>query len=365
MRVHSLELPEGSAVVREPTRPPAFREPTFAERFDARTLVYDAILEAEPERIRAIGPPLLNLREAMKRAKFTIPGTGGALPFEVRTLKMQTQLMIKVPPGTRAVDVECDFGRFRLECGLQNNDLFKGERTLFTLSKNNRLEWIQDWIRFYRDVHGATAVLIFDNASTSYSTAALMQAISAVSGLRTAVVVEWPFKHGPTGIGQQARSVLNCDIDELVVSKHGGSVFDQVERRSSGVTSFYGDWVFGIDDVTRQPEEGHPVLFRDFEYVLTPHRAFKYGVVPYFPMRCRQKWAAVPRRCPPGAQWSVHSILGWWKSRLVSPRFRFRHFREINFNWKYERLGRLPLEGGGQHEDPLMRSAFARVDWTR
>ena len=388
MNVNHASLPEDNAILREPVRPPAFRDATFDDRFDHRTFAFDAVLAPEEGRVRVICPKFLNLSEPMARARIATTGSGRACPFTTRHLDRQTQLMVQASPETRGLDIDSDLGHLHVECSPANNDLFEDERVVFTLSKNNRIEWIQDWLRFYRDVHGATAVLIFDNASTEYDGAALLDAIGRLDGIRAAVVVNWPFKHGPTGYGskkfwdsnfsqlgafevarwrflQRARSVLNCDIDELVVSKDGGSVFDHVERGRSGVTAFYGDWVFGIEDVTRQPEDGSPVLFRDFEHVLTPRRAFKYGVVPYYPMRCRPKWAVVPNRCPPDAQWNIHAVTGWWASRIVGSRFRFRHFREINFNWKYDRLGREPLDPARHNSDPLMRSVFAKVDWTR
>lgn len=388
VHVNHASLPEGQAISREPARPPAFRDASFHDRFDFRTLVYDAILDANQRHVRIVCPALLNLGGFMAEAKILARESGRACPFTLRSLDRQTQLLVPVPPDTRTLDVDWPLGPVSLRCSPQNNELFAGERVIFTLSKNNRLEWIQDWIRFYRDVHGATAVLVFDNASTDYGTAALLDAIGELDGLRTAVVVDWPFKHGPTGHGerkfwdsnfsqlgafevarwrflQRARSVVNCDVDELVVSKDGGSVFDHVERQRFGVTAFFGDWVFGIEGVTRRPGEGSPILFRDFDYVLKPRRSFKHGVVPYFPMRCRPKWAAVPSRCPPEAQWQVHAIAGWWPSRVVGSRFRFRHFREISSSWKYDRLGREPLDLARHGKDPLLRSAFARVDWTR
>ncbi|WP_216075142.1 hypothetical protein, partial [Acinetobacter baumannii] len=78
---------------------------------------------------------------------------------------------------------------------------------------------IQDWVRFSRDVHGADAVLIYDNGSTSYSLADLAGALGALDGIAVARVVSWPYKFGPQGF--DAKRFWDSDYGQHGVWEHG------------------------------------------------------------------------------------------------------------------------------------------------
>jgi hypothetical protein len=385
-RVADIRLPLDGAVLREPTRPDHLRGEGFDDQFDRQTLIYDGIAGAGNDPARLIGPPLLNLDHAVRRACFGSASGDTKYPFKIRDLDRQSQILIRLPPETRSVRMTSELGDYTINLNDQEHEFFAGQRVVFTLSKNNRLIWIKDWARFYRDVHGATAFVIVDNASTAYSSTELLDALGSIGGISCAAVIDWPFRHGPTGLGQrkfwdsnfsqlgafevlrwrflrQARSVLNCDIDELVLSDSPRSIFEHAENSLSGVAAFYGDWVFGFEDRTRTATETDPIRFWDFQHMLLREAVYKYGIVPQYPMRCRAKWAAVPRRCPAAAQWHIHKIDGWLSSRIASKHFQFRHFREINFNWKYDRVARQRFDPARHVDDPLMRDAFARVRW--
>src|SRR5690606_8950495 len=138
------------------------------------------------------------------------------------------------------------------------------------LSQNNDLRWIADWVHFYARLHGADGVLVYDNASSAYSLADLQATLDdavskagAAGGNFPALAVAWPFPYGPQGgmagavngvetdwdsdfcqtgslqharhrFLRQARSVLNVDVDELVLGTGGRSVFEATEQSRSG-----------------------------------------------------------------------------------------------------------------------------------
>src|SRR5262249_24401538 len=155
-----------------------------------------------------------------------------------KNMDRHSQIWIDVPANTTKLALDTSIGRFDISPTPSMSPLFKDKRVLFTLSKNNKIEWIADWIRYNRDIHGANAVLIYDNASTIYSPTELMERLRPMPGMNETCVVSWPFKYGPLGLGllhywdsnfcqygmleharwmflQQARSALNSDIDEL------------------------------------------------------------------------------------------------------------------------------------------------------
>jgi hypothetical protein len=379
-------LLDAALVRREPTRPPAFQINGFEEQFDRDTLFYDAFFSADGTQVVALGPPLLNLRPLLERSRIVALPAGTDCSFRLRELDRHGQLWIAVPRGTRRLAIGNELGRFEIVPRPNAGADFAGKRVLFTLSKNNRLEWIKDWIRYHRDIHGANAVLLYDNASTRYRPAKLARALGELAGIEAACVVRWPFKYGPQGLDAKrfwdsdfcqngaweharwcflgaARSVLNADIDELVVARRQESVFEAAERSPFGVVRYRGAWVPGIAGTTRLATDGMPIRHRDFQHVLEPRRVRRLGLMATYEDRCPPKWAVVPRRCPGAAQWCAHNIKRWLGALPITAAFEYRHFREINDNWKYDRSGRASLDPRRHVRDDVLEANFARMRW--
>jgi hypothetical protein len=378
-------LLSGDAPRRQPLRPPAFRIDGFDEKYDFDTLFYDAFFDAAGREVVALGPPLLNLRPALARMRATALPSGTPCHLRIREMDRHAQVRIAVPPGTERLTLAGELGDFVLTPRPNRCALFHGRRVLFTLSRNNRLDWIQDWIRYHRDIHGADAVLIYDNASTRYGPGELAAAIAAVSGIAGAIV-SWPFKYGPQGLDAKrfwdsdycqngaweharrcflarARSVMNADIDELVVSNGDAGAFEAAERSPFGIVRYRGAWVPGIAGLTRTATDQAPIRHRDFEHILRPLHSRRFGVLPAVADRCPPKWAVVPARCPERAQWCAHNIKRWIAALPVTARFSYRHFREINDNWKYDRSPRVAYDPVRHVHDPALAGNYSKVDW--
>lgn len=376
-----------STIRREPLRPAALRPPGFEEQFDYHTLLFDSFFCGEHE-ILVTAPPFFNLSPFVAKMQVRAKPSGELCRFRIRNLDRHAQIRIAVPPDTTALILSSDIGRFEIEPQRNLSDFFAGRRVLFTLSKNNRFEWIQDWVRYHRDVHGADAVLIYDNQSTDYSAAELLDSLAGISRIVRICVAAWPFRYGPQGVVskrywdsdfcqygaweharwmflQRARSALNSDVDELVVARDGSSVFAAAERSLFGVVRYRGHWVHGFHGVTRVPDEHTPIRVVDFEHYLRHQPTKRWGVVPAYEWTtvCPPKWTVVPRRCPARAQWAPHRIKGWLGALPVSRLFTFRHFREIGNHWKYDRSAREMFDGSRYAFDPQMRKSFAAVQW--
>jgi hypothetical protein len=254
---------------------------------------------------------------------------------------------------------------------------------IFTLSKDNEIDWICDWVRFNRDVHGADAVLIYDNESRRYTTGELLDAVRSIGGIAAAAVVRWPFRYGPQGtlakglwdsdfcqLGAweharrrflaNARSVMNSDIDELVLCE-GRSVFAKTERSALGIARYSGRWVIGTGEPTADALPRH----RDFDVMLRPQMQRGRFLLKRDAVSCFPKWTLVPRRCPDRSQWKVHTVGGWLSARLKTPGVSFRHFREIGGNWKYDRKAREAFDPARHVREEALARAFDRVDWSR
>jgi hypothetical protein len=376
-------LPDFGATRRNPTRPVEYRDEKFDDQFDSETLLFDAFWTA-PGKAALLAPPFLNLASAVASTQFF--AMGERCQARVRHLERHTQIWLRTPPGAERLTCEGPLGAFEIVPGKNLADLFAGRRALLTLSKNNSLTWILDWVRYHRDVHGADAVLFYDNASTDYDAEDLARSLGSLDGIAQTVVVPWPFKYGPQGIDAwrfwdsdfcqrgaweharwrflaEARSVMVGDIDELVVSRNGMTAFETAERSWSGLARYYGRWVIGGSTAERSDESAP--RHRDFDIVLRPKMERSRLLLKRDSLRCMPKWTLVPGRCPPGAQWKVHSIAGWPASLTSTPSLGFRHFRELTNNWKYQRASGEPFDPALHEIDADLRAAMNTVDWLR
>jgi hypothetical protein len=176
---------------------------------------------------------------------------------------------------------------------------------------------------------------------------------------------------------QRARSALNSDVDELIVSSRGQSLFAAAERSLTGMIAFHGVWVYGFSGTAGAANL--PTRVTSFDHYLKPLETFKFGIfrkTVAFPEPnglLNTKWAVVPRKCPRSNQWAVHQIYGWrgLYTRLSTDRsLRYRHYREINDswrdlteNWQFRRIQREPFDPGHFAYDDQMVSNFSRVRW--
>jgi hypothetical protein len=374
---------------REPSRPAALRTPDFATEFDYDTLLFDCFFAGRNE-VLVTAPPFLNLLPAIERMRVTALPSGRRCAFRIRNLDRHSRIRIKVPGGTDKIVLDSDIGKFVIEPQPNLGEFFAGRRVLFTQSKDNRFEWLADWIRYNRDVHGADAVLIYDNQSSDYSPEQLLTALSGLSGIERLCVATWPFRFGPQGLDswhywdsdfgqngvweharwmflQQAKSAMSSDIDELTVSEDGSSVFEAAEKSLLGIVRYEGYWVYGFQDMTRVADDQSPIRVVDFDHYQRRYRVRRWGILPVreWTTVCPPKWTVVPSRCPERAQWTPHRIKGWLVTALLfDHNFSFRHFREISTHWKYDRTTRKTFDAGHYAFDQRMRASFADVEWT-
>lgn len=331
-RANSLSVPFLERLRRSSTRPVDLRDVHYGERFDDTTLVFDIARPYSDDRIVAIAPPLRNLATLLKRTRV------GSVPLCSGKVIEQDRLSDIWLDG---VDLDSNIESDWIESANINeenlNNIFTDRRVLHTLSLNNKPEWIVRWIEFNRSNHGADGVLIYDNGSVLYSAEWLEDFLRNTFPDLVIAVVAWPFKLGPQAWNgsawdsdfcqhgafhsaryrflQAARSVLNSDIDELVVSKNGASVFEETERSASGYIHFAGRWVL--------PKDRNSDDHRDSIYLQAG-----VGACPY-------KWCVVPNRCDKSNQWCTHRIINMPSHN--NENFEYRHFRLVSNNWKGSR----------------------------
>lgn len=355
----SWSLGLNSPVVRHPFRRPALRHADFEDRYDFRTVFYDCFWSADGSSLRLIGPPLQNLADDLGLRFFAVP-SGEELPVTVLPRVFATILVIPASPGLRSLRVETAAGTAFIGPQPNLSNLFAGRRVLMTLSQNNELEWIRDWVIYHQRVHGCDGVLVYDNNSTRYDISELKGCLAGISGV-TGLAVDWPFRYGPFdgrlpltydlweghfcqfGMLEHARyrfladarCGLNLDIDELVVCPGGESICDLTEGSATGFLKFGGKWVEPF--AATSGEAGTKPLHRHFRHRKTGRT-----------QGCENKYTVVPSRVPDSAQFGIHDIFGHADSPLPGG-VELRHFKAINTNWTVDRPGTLQKRSNAGH----------------
>ncbi|WP_431036501.1 capsule biosynthesis protein CapZ [Streptomyces sp. P6-2-1] len=340
VRPSGITLPEEAPLRRVPPRKPEDQQQDYLEKFDSRTLFYDAFRLGED--VWLSGPPLNNLKEPLEKADWRVDGTDvGARVSLSDWGRTQRSLIRNAGPGER-LTLGLGDTRFSAAIAPDESGLFAGQRTIITKSQDNDLVWIQDFLQYYHLVHGVTGVVLYDNNSTKYTPQDVADAIAAVEGITTAVVVDWRYPWGPNcgphkvwdsdycqyGMLEHGRfrylsraaGVVSVDIDELVLCDDARSVFEHAEESPTGTVMFEGSWIAKATAEPMDPERQR--RFVDYRHRVKGTTTVKWAVLP----------ALVDWR---STQWRVHSVAG--SNAEKNERIHHRHYQGVNNGWKYDR----------------------------
>ena len=319
------------------------RSPTYDQRYDFKTLIYDAFFEDDTGEVVLVCPSLRNFEDLLlKEAEILVDGA--ATP--VTDVKVHGRgHVVHIGEGLKsAKTLSLRHELFSADIPISPKDtgLFEGLNAILSISKDNGLDWIGDWLKFYAQEHGAEAVLLFDNESTAYSMDALGEALTREPAIKKAVIVRAWVPFGPGGAGTvnhdskfmhmmmfelarqrflgSAAAVLNVDIDELVYARGDRTIFEAVKAEPIGYLRLNGKWAYP----TPIPE-GRPPVHADHRFVDKAREPVN------------RKWAVVPGKVSYAKEWKTHRILN--TKDPTTPEFGFWHCRSISNNWDYDRTG--------------------------
>jgi len=255
--------------------------------YDSRTVFYDVFLLEDFRTVVAMGPPLLNLERALLPATLNIDGR--TVRFKTKTrYKQLSVLTAKLPdklvafsPGARHIDADIMFANgWRKSIRLQPATPLHGN-TIVAHQKDNKIQWIKDWARYYRSQFYIQNVVIYDNNSANRQAV-----IDELAGIAT--VIPWPFPFGITDrsgnnycqVGainhlksRYARNamVFHFDIDELLVLKTDQAKRAVLSGRRMRFNSFF---------VPHSPDVPAQYSFADYtkRYAEPRDGAYKHAV---------------------------------------------------------------------------------------
>jgi hypothetical protein len=337
------------------------RDANYDNRYDFHTLFYDCYYEPDDGEVILICPSLFNFSRLISEASFAIDGRAAAVKG-VSGLSRGNAVRFDAPARVPEVfSFEHPLFRGEVPVSRVERDLFAGKNAVYAISKDNKLPWITDWMRYYVEEHGANAFVLYDNHSTDYSMEDLQEAMQSVPGVEATALVRAWFPFGPGGAGNtnfnskflhmtmvelgrrrllgRARAVLNVDIDELVYSRSGQTIFDATVASEKGYVRMDGEWVY-----TDAPG-GQGVDHADHRFIRPrggPKVNRKYCVAPEGPLK--------------GKPWLTHRIVS--RKDPTDPGFGFWHFRRVSNSWDYSRE---EFDPQVMQEDPRLAGTMARV----
>ncbi|MGH9084624.1 MAG: glycosyltransferase family 92 protein [Acidimicrobiales bacterium] len=332
-----------------------------AAGFDHTTLFYDFAASPRGDQIVAVGPPMLNLRDALLPATFCLSSTAGSLVALAQRWEEHPQcciLRLRVPRSARQSVGGGAVLLARLRDGTTHqvrlNRVDRSSRylSLSTIQRDEPLPWVREWIAYWASL-GADRVVLYDNGSTYFEE--LVELLGDLGQRVEIVVVRWHFPYGPTHsfdlLFAQAASLNHArlvfpgarwgatfDIDEYPVLRQDAGFPGLLDRMRAG-TGAVRLRVFDVKNVRWHPESASAMpTAKDFVF---RDRASK----PTFKYLYRTRWTRLNR---------VHDAVVWpFVSTVVDPEeAAYFHYWALNRGWKHpERIDRVAFDPSQHVED--------------
>lgn len=354
-------LPDSVSLRRSSGVPAPLQDAEFHSKFDATTLLYDCVYSARSKGYLFSAPAFENLWSVFRDGLHM--NGDPAVAVSRKASGRCDQVFLRGPAGAElTLHLEGQILPLKHRISIAEN--FDGQNLLIAINKNNDLSWIEEWATYHARVHGATGAVLFDNESSAYSLEALSEVFARVPGFKNSAVVSAPYPYGfklragkktvrmaylQTAViniarrdfGARARAVLSCDIDEMVLTPDGASVFDAAVASRLGGFQFSGSWVYP-ENVRAIPCAQHAHINR-----VDPDNA------------CHPKWCARPDGLLSRFGWNVHSFGGKMRAFVpMNTRFSIAHCAGTTTGWKAS--GKRFKWPAKTKEDPALHAALAQ-----
>lgn len=346
VRLSGFVLPQTSRHRRKHLLPPDRRDAAYLAGYDRRTLFYDCVRREQGD-VLFTAPKFLNLwpvfRDALR--------VDGAPARGLRRHRLPKADIAILPDPAERLALALDGAEYPLAPRPSLAARFAGLNAVVTMNRNNRLDWIVDWLRFHVSAQGLTGAVIHDNGSTDYDLDALAARVEGIAGLQAVAVISAPYPYG-VGIHRKhsrvspkflqsamlnlarletlsrARAVLNADIDELVVSTGERTVFDAAVARRQVPVKIGGHYVFPGDALGPDGIAQAAHVYREAD-----------------PQPANRKWCIAPAAWINRFGWSVHRLGGEIFSLLPNDaHHHLLHCAATTTNWKGGLRHRVPAE---------------------
>lgn len=221
------------------------------ERLDRRTIFYDVFVDPGTQKLRAIGPPLFNLRQELFPMEVLINGRPVTFRLDEIDRASFLETNDRIDDANATLTVEFRFKTFAetfdlnwQEIRSRLNNFSDATLTITTLQKDNPYAWIRDWFRWHARLYGAHRLILYDNGSSDRDE--LVQRLGELITEACIIFVDWrfpygvdPYEYAQTASLNHARMMfpvsggycINLDVDEYLVKPDDEELLDYVHRK--------------------------------------------------------------------------------------------------------------------------------------
>lgn len=333
-------------LIRGYTRDSQYINEDYTKEFDNSTIFYDVI--QFHDKIILVGPPLRNFMEVINSSKIIIDGeliNDDDKYFSDEDLT--TRSFIKLKNADKKNKFKIVFSDGNIQSVKINQSVaaeYENSNVLMTLSKNNEIPWIINWIKYHVINFEIDTLLFYDNGSDIYTINSLLERIkSEVPNLENIIICEFDFKYGANI--QQDKLDIKFDSMFLQNSLLNHCKYFLTVDNNILIWNDIDELIYGKNKVLKSELNKSPVLLIESKWVGTflkkekkdfIHNDFIYKKNEHIPSG--SKWVFRPKGISPDSyRLNIHSISNIENKKISKRKLQILHYEGINNSWKRNR----------------------------
>lgn len=340
-KYHPIGIKVNNLERRENFKETSLTKKELMKQYDYDTLIYNVFLSYNNENLVIIGPPLFNFYEKF----FPIHFEGFGMNFKIQKDKNERYSFVEHPfffkiliplKNYRVKDMNNISFIFKnkeqIDVKIPKNKYKCKNRILMTTQKDNKVNWIKDWISYYKKRYSIDNIIIFDNNSDN--TSELCNKINT----NNIDVIPYNYNYGVTknhgtGFFQNSNFEIaklqfcrnnviffNFDIDELL--QIIPTKLNTLIEKNNGIVNFnFKEWRVPM---TIDANKNQNYSFKNFKHKQTKPSPNGYATKYVATIQDNEK-----------TKLGIHFATSNKKQIYLED--HFLHYNGINTNWKHNR----------------------------
>lgn len=341
---------------RNPARPMELQVLDFDDWYDYKTIWNDAV-QINQNTVLLIGPPLYDTKEFLQTNCSILEPNSNKCICKTTEMDRVCVVSVSVSDWVEYLILKEELTFHKIPVNKTTNE-FTDKKVIVTMSKNQPITWLQQWIDYYKTVHNVDGLLLYNNRSSIYSTLELANALhrddmiikifdydvpyGAAGGGdwedkgRSGTYLPWDsdfaqyvmLEHSKWRYLHCAKLVINADTDELLTINNGNTLDDVADYCQDGehsVLLYDGIWIEPVHSITGIIARTVPFEERHFSDYY--HTCYSKG------RGIGVKWVLNPKKNLQ-YQWHLHKTFG---PNFKTTEIGFGHYFSMNISWNYIR----------------------------
>ena len=340
-KYHPIGIKVNNLERRENFKGSSLTKKELMKQYDYDTLIYNVFLSYNNKNLVIIGPPLFNFYEKF----FPMHFEGFGMNFKIQKDKNERYSFVEHPFFFKILIPLKDYrvkdmnnisfifkNKEQIDIEIPKNNYKCKNRILMTTQKDNKIEWIKDWISHYKKRYNIDNIVIFDNNSDN--TSALCKQINT----NNIDVIPYKYNYGVTknhntGFFQNSNFEIaklqfcrnnvvffNFDIDELlqIIPTKLNTL---IEKNNGSVNFNFKEWRVPM---TIDANKNQNYSFKNFKYKNDKPSPNGYATKYVATIQDNEK-----------TKLAIHFATSNKKQTYLDD--HFLHYSGINTNWKHNR----------------------------